>query len=96
MQGQWPVLGVDPDSAERLRGRARSLELAVQTVAAVDWLCSLALFVAPFVGHLLLGAGPIGAARLFLLLAIGTLLFIALQRPLRFAALWALGARSGG
>lgn len=92
LEGQWPVLGVDPDSADRLRQRAEALGLGPGTVRAVDWAVSQALFLAPFLGHLALGAGPIGAGRLALLLALGTLLFIALQRPLRFLALLALGA----
>lgn len=92
LHGQWPVLGVDPDSADRLRARAGALGLGVRAVVAVDWLGSMALFIAPFLAHLALDAGPIGAGRLFLLLALGGLLFIALQRPLRFAVLWLLGA----
>ena len=92
MAGQWPVLGVDPLSAERLRARAAELRLPVTRLLAVDWIVSLFLFVSPFLAHLLLAAGAIAAAQLFLLLGLGTLLFIALQRPLRFLAMLALGA----
>lgn len=93
LQGQWPVLGVDPLSAARLRERGQRLGLAPVAVAAVDWLASLLLFVAPFLAHLLLGRGSISAGMLALLLALGGLLFIALQRPLRYLGLLALGAQ---
>jgi hypothetical protein len=95
MAGQWPVLGVDPESADRLRKRSDALKLPVIRVFAVDWLSSLLLFVAPFLGHLFLGGGTITAGQLFLLLALGTLLFIALQRPLRFLVLLILGSDPG-
>jgi hypothetical protein len=92
MAGQWPVLGVDPLSADRLRKRAEVLRLPVVQLAVVDWISSLFLFVTPFLAHLLLGGGTISAAQLFLLLGLGALLFIALQRPARYLALLALGA----
>lgn len=92
LAGQWPVLGVDPESIRRLRRRAENLRLSPAAVAAVDWLVSLLLFIAPFLAHLLLGGGTISATGLFVLLALGTLLFIALQRPLRTAALILAGA----
>lgn len=92
LAGQWPVLGVDPPSVARLRQRAALLRVAVIRLAAVDWLVSLVLFTAPFLAHLLLGGGTISAAGLFLLLALGALLFIALQRPVRILALVLLGA----
>jgi hypothetical protein len=92
MAGEWPVLGVDPLSADRLRKRAARLRLPTGTLFAVDWLSSLLLFTAPFLAHLVFGGGTISAGQLFLLLALGALLFIALQRPLRFLALLALGA----
>lgn len=95
MAEQWPVLGVDPESANRLRKRAEHLQLPVIRLFAVDWLSSLLLFVAPFLGHVFLGGGTIAAGQLFLLLALGALLFIALQRPLRFLALLALGGDPG-
>ncbi len=96
LAGQWPVLGVDPASAQRLPQRAEVLRIPATRLAAVDWLVSLLLFIAPFLGHLLLGGGTISAAGLFLLLALGALLFIALQRPLRVLALGLAGADPEG
>lgn len=91
MAGEWPILGIDPMSANRLKQRAEKLKLPVSRLFGVDWLASLLLFTAPFLAHLLLGGGAISAGQLFLLLGLGTLLFIALQRPLRFLALLVLG-----
>ncbi len=91
MARQWPILGVDPLSAERLRRRAAELGLAASILALVDWTVSLLLFVAPFLAHLALGRGPISALQLLLLLALGTLLFVALQRPVRFLVLLGMG-----
>lgn len=95
LAGQWPVLGVDPQSAERLRHRSEALKLPVLRLVAVDWVASMLLFVSPFLAHLALGGGTITAGQLGLLLALGALLFIALQRPLRFLGLLALGADPG-
>lgn len=91
LAGEWPILGIDPDSANRLKQRAQKLNLPVSRLFGIDWLTSLLLFTAPFLAHLGFGGGAISAGQLFLLLGLGILLFIALQRPLRFLALLALG-----
>jgi hypothetical protein len=96
LEGQWPVLGVDPVSASFLRQRAEVLRLPMAYLVGVDWLASLLLFVAPFIGYLALGGGAISGSLLVLLLALGALLFIAFQKGARFLALLALGGNPTG
>ena len=95
LAGQWPILGVDPDSARRIRARAATWQLAPQAVALVDWLGSLLLFILPLLLLVLTRPGPHPAGRMLLFVALGGLLFIGLQRIIRFLGLLLVRRISG-